>query len=150
MINKPQGDSRMSDFVTRCMTSESGVRVKAQLILCDPPGENRLSNKTKLTDFFFSHSGNIVLKPGSSSKILERDIFTQEDCDLSANVMVESADAYAAIVVWTPEQSGFASGKKEKRKASMSGMWQTALEGSWKMTDIQDYTSEQLFFFSEP
>ena len=82
-----------------------------------------------MSDDFFSHSGNIVLKPGSSSKILERDVFTQADCELSANVMVESADAYAAIVVWTPEQAGFASGKKEKRKASMSGMWQTALEG---------------------
>ena len=82
-----------------------------------------------MTDFFFSHSGNIVLKPGSSSKILERDVFTQADCELSAKVMVESADAYAAIVVWTPEQAGFASGKKEKRKASMSDMWQTALEG---------------------
>jgi hypothetical protein len=42
MSNTPQGDSRVSDFVTRCMTSESGVRVKAQLILCDPPGRHRL------------------------------------------------------------------------------------------------------------
>jgi hypothetical protein len=42
MSNTLKGDSRMSDFVTTCMTSESGVRVKAQLILCDPPGKNRL------------------------------------------------------------------------------------------------------------
>ena len=45
-----QGDSRDSDFVTKCMTTESGVRVKAQLILSDPPGKNRLWNKTKTTD----------------------------------------------------------------------------------------------------
>jgi hypothetical protein len=73
------------------------------------------------------------LRPGSSSKILERDVFTQEDCEMSAEVMVESADAYAAIVIWTPEQAGFAIGKKEKRKPSMSRMWQTALEGFMKI-----------------
>jgi len=82
-----------------------------------------------MIDMYLFHSGNIVLKPKSSSKILERDVFTREDCEKSANVMVESADAYAAIVVWTPEQTGFASGKKEKRKDSMFSMWQTALEG---------------------
>ena len=49
---------------------------------------------------YFCTSGNIVLKPGSSSKIIERDVFTLDDCESSANVMVESADAYAAIVVW--------------------------------------------------
>ena len=73
------------------------------------------------------------MRPGSSSKILERDVFTQADCEKSAKVMVESADAFAAIVVWVPEQVGFASGKKEKRKASMSGMWETALEGFMKI-----------------
>ena len=73
------------------------------------------------------------MRPGSSSKILERDVFTQSDIEKSAKVMVESADAFAAIVVWVPEQAGFASGKKEKRKASMSGMWETALEGFMKI-----------------
>ena len=42
MIMKLQGDSRNIDFVTRCMTTKSGVRVRAQLILSDPPGKNRL------------------------------------------------------------------------------------------------------------
>ena len=50
MSKSLQGDSRDSDFVTKCMTTESGVRVKAQLILSDPPGKNRLWNKTKTTD----------------------------------------------------------------------------------------------------
>ena len=34
-----KGDSRDLPFVSKCMTSESGDRVKAQLILSDPPGE---------------------------------------------------------------------------------------------------------------
>jgi len=38
----PQGDSRDLAFVTKCMTTQSGVRVRAQLILSDPPGKNRL------------------------------------------------------------------------------------------------------------
>ena len=69
------------------------------------------------------------MRPGSSSKILERDVFTSEDCEMSAEVMVESADAHAAIIVWTPDQVGPASGRKEKCKPSMFEMWKKALEG---------------------
>ena len=85
-----------------------------------------------LLEMKFSHSGNIVLKVGSSSKILDRDVFTSDDCEKSARVMVESADAFAPIVVWTPETTGFASGRKEKRKPSMFSMWKDALEGCIK------------------
>lgn len=69
------------------------------------------------------------MRPGSSSKILERDVFTDEDCEKSAEVMVESADPYAAIIVWTPDQVGPASGRKGKCKPSMFEMWKKALEG---------------------
>ena len=103
-----------------------------------------------MIDMYFCTSGNIVLKPGSSSKILERDVFTLDDCESSANVMVESADAYAAIVVWTPEQTGFAKGKKEKRKPSMFSMWQSALEGFMDDEPQSKLHLRTMFFFSQP
>ena len=73
--------------------------------------------------------GNIVLMPGSSTKILARDVFLSTDVAKAAEVMVESADTFAPIIVWTPEFAGSANGRKDKRKETMHDMWRTAFEG---------------------
>ena len=64
-----------------------------------------------------------------SSKIIDRDVFLDDDCAQASDVMVRLADPYAAIVVWTPDETGPSDGKKVKDRIDMHEMWRRHLEG---------------------
>ena len=56
-------------------------------------------------------------------------MFLDEDCKSASEVMVEIADPFAAIVLWTPDETGRSDGKKMRGKVDMHSMWKKTLEG---------------------
>ena len=56
-------------------------------------------------------------------------MFLDEDCKSASEVMVEIADPFAAIVLWTPDETGRSDGKKMRGKVDMHSMWKKNLEG---------------------
>jgi len=56
-------------------------------------------------------------------------VFLDEDCKSASEVMVEIADPFAAIVLWTPDETGRSDGKQMRGKVDMHSMWKKNLEG---------------------
>ena len=64
-------------------------------------------------------------------------MFLDEDCKSASDVMMEIADPFAAIVLWTPDETGRSDGKKCEEKLTCT----TCGKDTWKVLYIQNWKS---------
>ena len=102
-------------------------KVLVQSIITDPPGI------LSLLDFgleFPQHfcTGNILKDPKKPAELLQRDLFSKEDCTKASLVMRRLADPVAPMYIWTPEYLGDSKGNNED-KVDVAQNWREVLSG---------------------